>query len=136
MPDLRISVGDRSYTVACQAGEELHLQSAAGLLDAEAKTVLKAAPNVSETQLLMMAGLMLADKMAADGGGQGAVADGQISELKEKLLSSEKKVSDLSKAVEEAKTTKALENGSEVELLEKMATELEQLADEMEASAG
>ena len=127
MPELRISIGDRSYTVACQAGEEVHLQSAAGLLDAEAKAVQKAAPNVSETQLLMMAGLMLADKMTADAAGQqGGISDTEIADLREKLLSSEQKVAELSKSQN---------GGADTAAMEKLAAKLESLADEMEAAA-
>jgi len=134
MPEIRINVGDRSYTVACQAGEELHLQSAAGLLDTEAKTVLQSAKNVPEAQLLLMAGLMLADKAASDDD-QGAYAEHQISELQSKLIASEKKSADLARALEAAQSIKPEVNGAEHSLLEKMAVELERLADEMEAAS-
>ena len=135
MPEIRINVGDRSYTVACQAGEELHLQSAASLLDNEAKAVLKSAASVPEAQLLLMAGLMLADKAASDDD-QGAYAEHQIAELQSKLHASEKKVAELSRQVQAASSApKPVESGAEHALLEKMAVELERLADEMEAAS-
>ena len=33
MPDVTIKIGDRSFEVACQEGEEHFLQSAAAMLD-------------------------------------------------------------------------------------------------------
>ena len=35
MPEVEIEIGGRSFEVACQAGEEHYLQSAARMLDAE-----------------------------------------------------------------------------------------------------
>lgn len=67
MPEVSIEIGGRGYEVACQAGEESHLQSAARLLDAEATVLINAAGRLPEPKLLLMAGLMLADKMAAAG---------------------------------------------------------------------
>ncbi len=136
MPEIRFSVGERGYTVSCQAGEELHLQTAASLLDAEAKTVLKSGQNIPESQLLLMAGLMLADKMASDDD-QGAYAEHQIGELQAKLEAAERKAMELSRSLEAAKSGAApvaVANGAEHALLERMAIELERLADEMETN--
>jgi len=125
MPEIRISVGERTYTVACQAGEELHLQSAAGLLDNEAKTVLKSSKNVPESQLLLMAGLMLADRAASDDD-QSSYAEHQLSELQTKLDASERKAMELSRELEAAQTKAPAEtNGAEHALLEKMAVRIE-----------
>ena len=64
MPDLEITVGDRSFTVACQAGEEALLRAAAQLLDAEANPLQARVGRLPEVRMLLMAGLMLADRMA------------------------------------------------------------------------
>ncbi|MGR3758358.1 MAG: cell division protein ZapA [Tranquillimonas sp.] len=64
MPDVKISVGNRDYEVACQPGEEHFLQSAARLLDVEATTVLGQFGRLPDARMLLMAGLMLADKTA------------------------------------------------------------------------
>lgn len=134
MPEIKITVGGRSYTVACQPGEELHLQSAASLLDREATTVVNSAGQVPEGQLLLMAGLMLADKMASDTERE-QYAESQIEELQTKLRRAEEKSVNLSKELEAASA--APEGaGAEHALLEKMAVELERLADEMEAAGG
>jgi cell division protein ZapA len=65
MPDLNIIVGDRSFTVACQAGEEPFLQAAAQMLDAEAGPLQAKVGRLPEVRMVLMAGLMLADKMAS-----------------------------------------------------------------------
>ena len=62
MPQVEISIGGRSFEVACQAGEEQFLQSAAALLDSEASHLADQMGRMPEARMLLMAGLMLADK--------------------------------------------------------------------------
>ncbi len=64
MPDLKITVGDRPYEVACQPGEEQFLQYAADLLNTEAESLISQLGRVPEPRMLLMSGLMLADKTA------------------------------------------------------------------------
>ena len=65
MPDLEITIGGRSFNVVCQPGEEHFLQSAAQMLDSEAQPLLAQLGRLPEARMLLMAGLMLADKTAA-----------------------------------------------------------------------
>ena len=65
MPDVIIQVGGRSFEVACQAGEEHYLKAAASMLDAEATSLTSQTGRIPEAKMLLMAGLMLADKTAA-----------------------------------------------------------------------
>ena len=65
MPEVTIKIGGRSFDVACQEGEEHFLQSAAGLLDNEASILMDQIGRLPEARMLLMAGLMLADKTAA-----------------------------------------------------------------------
>ena len=65
MPELTITVGGRSFPVACQAGEEHFLRAAAAMLDAEAQPLIAQMGRLPEAKMLLMAGLMLADKTAA-----------------------------------------------------------------------
>ncbi len=67
MPEVRISVGGRDFDVACQEGEEHFLQSAAEMLDAEASVLVDQIGRLPESRMLLMAGLMLADKTAGLG---------------------------------------------------------------------
>jgi len=64
MPEVEIIIGGRSFAVACQEGEEHFLQSAAALLDAEATPLVQQMGRIPEGRMLLMAGLMLADRMA------------------------------------------------------------------------
>lgn len=65
MSEVQIRVGGRPFTVACQPGEEEFLEAAAKMLDAEAAPLVDQLGKMPETQMLLMAGLMLADKTAA-----------------------------------------------------------------------
>lgn len=65
MPELSITIGGRSFPVACQEGEEHFLRSAAAMLDAEAQPLIAQLGRLPEARMLLMAGLMLADKTAA-----------------------------------------------------------------------
>ncbi len=64
MPDVQIEIGGRSFDVACQEGEEHYLHSAAKMLDEEAGVLAAQIGRIPETRMLLMAGLMLADKTA------------------------------------------------------------------------
>jgi cell division protein ZapA len=64
MPTLDITIGGRSFQVACQPGEEGFLRAAAALLDGEARPLMAQAGRMPEARMLLMAGLMLADRMA------------------------------------------------------------------------
>jgi cell division protein ZapA len=65
MPDLDITIGGRSFQVTCQPGEEQFLQAAARMLDTEAQPLLVQLGRLPEARMLLMAGLMLADRTAA-----------------------------------------------------------------------
>ncbi|MEH7826779.1 cell division protein ZapA [Gemmobacter denitrificans] len=65
MPEVDIHIGGRVFQVACQAGEEHFLRAAASLLDAEAQLLVTQMGRLPESRMLLMAGLMLADKTAA-----------------------------------------------------------------------
>ncbi len=64
MPQLEITIGGRLFEVACQSGEEPLLRSAAGMLDAEATTLSEQIGRMPESRMLLMAGLLLADRTA------------------------------------------------------------------------
>ncbi len=67
MPELKITIGERDFAVACAQGEEHFLQAAAALLDAEAAVLLDQIGRMPEGRMLLMAGLMVADKAAGTG---------------------------------------------------------------------
>lgn len=65
MPEVTISIGGRNFVVACQVGEEAFLETAAGMLDTEAQALSNQVGRVPEERMLLMAGLMLADRTAS-----------------------------------------------------------------------
>jgi cell division protein ZapA len=65
MPDLEVMIGGKGFQVSCQPGEEHFLRSAAAMLDAEATPLIAQLGRLPESRMLLMAGLMLADKTAA-----------------------------------------------------------------------
>jgi len=65
MPEITIEIGDRDFEVVCKAGEEEFLRSAAAMLDTEAQTLKDVLGRIPESRMLLMAGLMLADKTAS-----------------------------------------------------------------------
>jgi cell division protein ZapA len=64
MPEVEIEIGGRTFEVACQDGEEHYLRSAAKMLDEEATVLTQQIGRIPEARMLLMAGLMLADKTA------------------------------------------------------------------------
>ena len=86
MPEVTIMVGGREFRVACQAGEEHYLTSAAEMLDQEASSLISQIGRMPEARMLLMAGLMLADRTAAFEE-QAKAAEAQVAE-QEKLIES------------------------------------------------
>ncbi len=64
MPEVSVKIGGRDFAVACQEGEEHYLHAAAAMLDAEASALTAQIGRLPEARMLLMAGLMLADKSA------------------------------------------------------------------------
>ena len=65
MPEVTIQIGGRAFDVSCQEGEESFLLAAAKMLDDEAQVLSDQIGRMPETRMLLMAGLMLADKTAS-----------------------------------------------------------------------
>jgi len=111
MPEVTIVIGGRNFEVACREGEEHFLASAAAMLDEEARTLQESIGRVPESRMLLMAGLMLADKTAAleeqvssvqsaDAGAKRSATDGadllelkaEVAKLKASLAEAEAKL--------------------------------------------
>ena len=65
MPEVIIKIGERPFTVACPDGEESQLEAARAILNAEAQVLVAHAGRMPEAQMLLMSGLMLADRAIA-----------------------------------------------------------------------
>lgn len=84
MPDQIITIGHKEFTVACQPGEEQYLISAAEMLDAEARMLLNQIGRVPAERMLLMSGLMLADK-TAEADDKLKAAQAEIASLREEI---------------------------------------------------
>lgn len=63
MPEIEVTIGGRPFSVACDEGQESHLRGAARRLDAEAAEIGDQAGRLPESRLLLLAGLLLADRI-------------------------------------------------------------------------
>lgn len=129
MPEVTIQIGGRPFNVACQEGEEHFLQSAAGLLDDEAKSLMDQIGRLPESRMLLMAGLMLADKAAG--------TQDQIRTMENKIAQQEAWIEELqSRPKPEPERMEVAVIPSEVtETLAELAARAEALAEAVEEKA-
>lgn len=90
MPEVQIEIGGRSFEVSCQEGEEHYLHSAARMLNEEAQVLTSQIGRIPEQRMLLMAGLMLADKTAG-------VQD-RLREMEDKMAEKEAELAQLRNA--------------------------------------
>jgi cell division protein ZapA len=64
MAQVVVQVNDRPYTMQCPDGEEEHLKELARLLDAEVTRIRQSVGTVGDIRLLVMSGLMVADRLS------------------------------------------------------------------------
>lgn len=143
MAEIEISIGGRDFQVACRAGEEHFLQAAAKMLDNEATALKEALGRMPENRMLLMAGLMLADRTASledelkSNAGNG-VSEEQAAKTSESLSKAQADIAglqaqlataeaDLAKLVYESNQQASSSNASLARLVEK----LEQTAEEL-----
>ena len=133
MPDVTVKIGDREFDVACQEGEEHYLRSAAALLDAEAQNLVSSIRHLTEPRMLLMSGLMLADKTAGLDDNL-KLAERRIAELEASLAEATARASDAeAKAAQAAGAGAAA--GPAVEALTAIAARAEALARAVEDKA-
>jgi cell division protein ZapA len=87
MPEVTIQIGGRDFDVSCQEGEQVYLQAAARMLDDEAQVLSDQIGRMPEARMLLMSGLMLADKTAA--------VEDRIKEVEEQLAQRESELAEL-----------------------------------------
>ena len=128
MPEITISIGGRQFEVACQEGEESYLHAAAKMLDDEAQVLSDQVGRMPEARMLLMAGLLLADKTAS--------VEDQIGEVRKELAEREAELAKLRDTVVEPErievpvVPQAVTDG-----LAEMAARAESLAQEVEDRA-
>src|SRR3954466_14434561 len=64
MSQVVVHVSGHPYTMQCADGEEEHLRDLAELLDSEVLRIRRSVGSVGDIRLLVMAGLMVADRLS------------------------------------------------------------------------
>ena len=129
MPEVKISIGGRHFDVACQEGEESYLHSAAKMLDNEAQVLADAVGRMPEARMLLMAGLMLADKTAS--------VEDKIVEVRAELAEREAKLDGLRNVVVAPERVEVpVVPQSVTDTLQEIAARAESLAVEIDEKVG
>ena len=119
MGQVKVSINDRSYTVACGDGEENHVRELAAYINKHVTGLAQEVGQVGDARLLLMAGLMITD---------------ELSEALQKVKMLEQELDSLS-----AQRTSAAERTREAEdslanLLDDAARRIEDLARRIDAA--
>ena len=77
MAQVTVTVNKRSYSIACDDGEEEHLRDLARYVDVQIADLVGNVGQISESRLLLMGALLIADQLAE--------ADERAAELKSRL---------------------------------------------------
>ncbi len=116
MPQIRVSILGRNYAVACGEGEEERLRQLAAYLQSRLGTLTpeqgKAAGKLSETHLVVLAGLMTAD---------------ELFETREEVQKLKRAVKDAEEAVGAEKRRTENEQNALITALEQAAKRIERL---------
>lgn len=128
MPNETITIGGRNFDVACQPGEEHYLRAAAAMLDNEASALIAQIGRLPEAKMLLMSGLMLADKTAG--------AEDRVRQLEGELASLQAELEHLRAQPPRVVTAPAAASGpSEADLarLADLAMRAEYIAEQIES---
>jgi cell division protein ZapA len=126
MPEVEIRIGGRAFEVSCQEGEEHYLHAAANMLDTEASALTRQIGRLPEARMLLMAGLMLADKTAG--------VEDRLREAESKLAQMQAEIERLqgAPAPEPERVEVAVIPPQVTETLAELAARAESLADSLE----
>ncbi len=83
MAQVIVDIGGRNYPLSCRDGDEGHLQGLAAGIAAKAATLTASLGAMSETRLLLMSALMVADELhdLKNGSGTPPAADARLAAL-------------------------------------------------------
>ena len=134
MAEVSVKVGERTYIIECDPGEEVEVQDAASELNAESQKILGSIGKVPEVKLLLMAGLMLGGRLRISEENQEKQTtqikslENQVNELREKSNLIENEAKSIKEVYHQEKTNeyKEPENGYAT-VLQSILTKLEDL---------
>ena len=127
MPEVVITVGGRNFEVACQDGEQSFLQAAAATLDTEAQAMADQLGRIPEARMLLMAGLLLADKTSA--------VEDRVAALEQENAGLRAKISEVGSKPAQRVEVPVIPSAVSDSLAE-LAARAEALADDMEQHGG
>jgi len=64
MAQVAVTINNRSYRIACDDGQEEHLQRLAQFVDKKVAELVAAVGQIGDTRLLVMASLLVADELS------------------------------------------------------------------------
>ncbi len=128
MPEVSVRIGERLFNVTCRDGEEGALSQAAGLLDAEARALEGRSRRLPDAEMLLMAGLMLADRHVA--------AASEKDRLEETAVRQEARITDLEGRAAHERARAAPPGDAVFGTLAKIAERVEALAETAEGRSG
>ena len=80
MSNVTLSIGGRSYTVACAEGEENHVLGLGSMIDRKLSTMGDMSGQ-AETRTLLFAALLLADELHETNGGKAVAPDAAAAQM-------------------------------------------------------
>lgn len=108
MGQVTITINERAYTVACDDGQEAHIEQLGNYLDARARDLVRNVGMVSDTLLLVMTALTVADELTDTYGelealrGDGEAREQAESEVVEALESVAHRISTVADRLEQS----------------------------------
>ncbi len=63
MPQVSVNINQRSYRIACEAGQEPHLTKLADFVDERVGELVASVGQIGDTRLMVMTSLLIADEI-------------------------------------------------------------------------
>lgn len=108
MGQVTVTINERAYTVACDDGQEEHILQLGRYLDERAVTITRNVGTVSDSLLLVMTALMVADELTDAQGelehlrGDGEAREQAEAEVVEKLENVSERINTVAQRLEQS----------------------------------
>ena len=100
---IKIEIDDKIYPISCKVGEEERVKKSALLLSNTIKDLKQTTESVSENRLLVMSGLILADKVKNENNNNANVLENKkLEELIKWLEKSSSKLNNVARLLDES----------------------------------
>ena len=119
MPLVNVMVNNRTYTIACDEGEQEHLKELAGHVDAKVRELAGSVGQVGDQKLMLMAAVLITDELL---------------EARARLEGQAKKVGELSESHAELTGQAGKSEERAARTLEDAAARIESIVDRIKAA--